>query len=157
VQSDVEVVAEYLAAAEGASGDLALALVRAACECIEGPPLASCVIGYDWFAREGHDHKLARTLSRAVARVLDHAIGEGHLDLARMLIERAAFINPYSETLARAAMTLAAASHDVDQLQQEWNQHLERLDTLEPGLAPSAMTEAHYWRLHGICAGLTTP
>jgi ribonuclease I len=54
-------------------------------------------------------------------------------------------------------MTLAAASHDVDQLQQEWNQHLERLDTLEPGLAPSAMTEAHYWRLHGICAGLTTP
>jgi DNA-binding SARP family transcriptional activator len=153
VSSDYEQVLQYLDAAQGAKGDEALALVRAACALIEGRPLSSCVLGFDWFFREGHDRILARALSNGVSEVLDHAISEGHLDLARLLIEKAALINPYSETLARCAMSVAAASNDVDQLQQEWTSHLRRLDELEPGLSPSATTEAHFWRLHGLCAG----
>jgi MYXO-CTERM domain-containing protein len=153
VTSDYEQALQLLAGAELTSGDEALALVRAACALIEGRPLSSCVLGFDWFFRGGHERVLARALSKGVARVLDHAIAEGHLDLARLLIEQASLVNPYSETLARGAMSVAAATNDVDQLQQEWNGHLRRLDDLEPGLSPSARTEAHFWRLHGVCAG----
>ncbi len=156
VSSDYEQALHYLDAAKVAQGDSALALVRAAAELIEGKPLASCVLGFDWFFREGLDRVLARALSHGVESVMDHAIAQGHVALARMLIDKATLVNPYSETLARAAMSLAAASNDVDQLQQEWNGHLRRLEELEPGLSPSAMTEAHFWRLHGLCSGTLT-
>jgi MYXO-CTERM domain-containing protein len=153
VTSDYEQVLQLLATAEQCEGDEALALVRAACALIEGRPLSSCVLGFDWFFRDGHERVLARALSKGVTHVLSHAIARGHLDLARLLIQQASLVNPYSETLARGAMSVAAATSDVDQLQQEWNEHLRRLEELEPGLSPSATTEAHFWRLHGVCAG----
>ena len=153
VSSDYEEALVLLHAASVAEGDRALALVRAACALIDGKPLVSCVLGYDWFFREGHDRVLSRALTSGVAKVTDHAIARGHLALARHLVDQAALVNPYSETLARAAMSIAAATDDVDQLQHEWNSHLRRLEELEPGLAPSATTEAHFWRLHGLCGG----
>ena len=130
-----------------------IALVRAACDLIEGPPLEAVVLGYDWFTTEGHASALSVGLTTAVARAAALALDEGFIELGKWMVDRARVLNQYSESLARTAMALAAASGDADLLQREWAQHLQKLDALEPGLAPSAATEDHYWKLQGELSG----
>ncbi|MEI6701615.1 MAG: hypothetical protein WCL38_07675, partial [Actinomycetota bacterium] len=132
-----------------------IALVRAGCDLVEGPPLEAVVLGYDWFNTEGHASALSVSLTTGVVRAATFALDQGFIDLGNWMVGRARVLNQYSESLARTAMALAAASGDADLLQREWAQHLRKLDELEPGLAPSAMTEERYWKLQGELSGIS--
>ncbi len=154
VRCDVTQLEGLLAEARHSTNPLeVIALVRAACDLIEGPPLESVVLGYDWFTTEGHASALSVSLTTAVARAAALALDEGFIELGKWMVGRARVLNQYSESLARTAMTLAAASGDADLLQREWAQHLQKLDALEPGLAPSVATEDRYWQLQGELSG----
>ncbi len=71
----------------------------------------------------------------------------GLFELARWGLDQARLVEPYSETLSRAAMELAAAEGDADRLRSEWRDCQRRLDALDPGSSPSPRTESLYGEL----------
>ncbi len=137
-------------AAEGKAqgeGDLAIAYLRAALDLVEGEPLANALSGYAWWETEGHLGHIAARLVDAACTLAALASATGHFDLARWGLERARLVEPYSETLSRAAMQVAAAEGDTDRLRFEWRECQRRVDALDPGSSPSPQTESLYGEL----------
>ncbi|HEY6472581.1 MAG TPA: hypothetical protein VIY26_06790 [Acidimicrobiales bacterium] len=148
VTVDVHRAATLTAAAKShADPQLAMAYYRAALDLVEGEPLANALSGYSWWEAEGHGARIAAVLVDA-ACTLAALAAEAHLfDLARWGLERARFVEPYSEALSRAAMELAAAEGDADRLRLEWRECQRRVDALDPGSTPSPRTETLYGEL----------
>ena len=137
-------------AAEGRAqreGDLAIAYLRAALDLVEGEPLANALSGYSWWEAEGHGGRVTAVLVDAACTLAALASDTGRYDLARWGLERARLVEPYSEALSRAAMELAAAEGDADQLRLEWRECQRRVDALDPGSSPSPRTESLYGEL----------
>jgi DNA-binding SARP family transcriptional activator len=127
--------------------DIAMALLRESLEQIEGEPMANVLSGYTWWDAEGHGARLATVMVRAASRLAELAIQSGSYDLAWHGLDKARLVDPYSETLSQAAMKVAAAAGDADQLRREWRDCRRRMDELDPGAAPSPQTEQLYGSL----------
>ena len=137
---------------------LAIAHFRAALELVEGEPLANALSGYSWWEAEGHGGRIAAVLVDAACSMADLAAKAGLFDLARWGLEQARLVEPYSETLSRAAMEVAAAEGDADRLRFEWRECQRRVDALDPGSSPSVRTESLYGELHHrVLAGARLP
>jgi len=126
---------------------LAVAHLRAALELVEGEPLANALSGYSWWEAEGHGGRIVSVLVDAACSLAALAIRAGQFELARLGLERARMMEPYSEALSRAAMEVAAAEGDADRLRHEWRDCQRRVDALDPGSSPSTRTEALYGEL----------
>jgi DNA-binding SARP family transcriptional activator len=127
--------------------DAAIAYFRGALELVEGEPLANALSGYAWWEAEGHGGRIAAVLVDAACAMAALASDAGLFDLARWGLEQARVVEPYSETLSRAAMQVAAAEGDADRLRSEWHECQRRIDALDPGGSPSARTESLYGEL----------
>lgn len=131
----------------GADQALAIAHFRAALDLVEGEPLANALSGYTWWEAEGHGGRISAVLVDAACTMAALTSEYGQFDLARWGVERARLVAPYSESLSRAAMRVAAAEGDPDRLRREWDECQRRLDELDPGSSPSPRTEALYGEL----------
>jgi DNA-binding SARP family transcriptional activator len=151
VRVDVEeaddLVRAGVAALEGGRVDEAIALLRAALALVEAEPLSAVVAGYGWFQAEGHEGRLAARLVEAACLLARLAGAAGHRELAAWGLRQARRVEPYSEALSRAALRLAAAAGDTDELRREWRECQRRADELDPGSTPSAGTERLYAEL----------
>jgi DNA-binding SARP family transcriptional activator len=126
---------------------LAVAHLRAALELVEGEPLANALSGYAWWESEGHGARIGSVLVDAACSLSALATEAGQFDLARLGLDRARVVEPYSEALSRAAMQVAAAEGDADRLRHEWRECQRRVDVLDPGSSPSTRTESLYGEL----------
>jgi DNA-binding SARP family transcriptional activator len=151
--SDAVTVDVHRAAALAAAGsaadeaDMAIALLRAALDLIEGEPMANVLSGYTWWESEGHGGRVAAVLVNAACNLAALAVEAGLFDVAQWGLERARLVDPYSESLSRAAMQVAAAAGDADRLRREWRECQRRMDELDPGSTPSPRTERLYGEL----------
>jgi DNA-binding SARP family transcriptional activator len=138
-----------LAEAGNACADpvVAMALLRAALELIESEPMANALAGYTWWESEGHGGRIAAVLVNGACNLAALAVEAEHYDLAQWGLERARLVDPYSESLSRAAMQVAAATGDADRLRREWHECQRRVDELDPGSSPSARTERLFGEL----------
>jgi DNA-binding SARP family transcriptional activator/LysM repeat protein len=127
--------------------NLAIAHLRAALDLIEGEPLANALSGYTWWESEGHGGRLAAVLVNAACNLAALCVDAGLFDLAQWGLDRARLVDPYSESLSRAAMQVAAAGGDADRLRREWRECQRRVDELDPGSSPSPRTERLYGEL----------
>jgi DNA-binding SARP family transcriptional activator len=127
--------------------DAAMAHLRAALGLIEGEPLANVLSGYTWWEAEGHGARLAAVMVNAACNLAALAVEAGHFDLAQWGLAQARLVDPYSESLSRAAMQVAAAGGDADRLRREWRECQRRIDELDPGSTPSPRTERLYGEL----------
>jgi DNA-binding SARP family transcriptional activator len=130
-----------------ADSTLAMAHFRTALELVEGEPLANALAGYSWWEAEGHGGRIAAVLVDAACRLAALAVEAELFDLARLGLEKARLVEPYSEGLSRAAMQVAAAEGDADRLRREWMECQRRVDALDPGSSPSPRTENLYGEL----------
>jgi hypothetical protein len=89
--------------------DEQMAWLRAALELIESEPFATVLEGYDWFLTEGHLTRLQAVCEDAACELVDLALDQGLVALARLAVERALLVDPYAERLAAAATRVAAA------------------------------------------------
>jgi hypothetical protein len=124
-----------------------MALLRAALDLIESEPMANALSGYTWWEAEGHGARVAAVAVNAACRLSVLAVRSEHFDLAIWGLGQARLVDPYSESIARAAMQVAAAAGDADQLRREWRECQRRVDELDPGGSPSARTERLYAEL----------
>jgi DNA-binding SARP family transcriptional activator len=127
--------------------ELAIALLRAALELIEGEPMANALSGYQWWESEGHGGRIAAVLVNAACNLAALATDAQLFELAQWGLERARLVDPYSESLSRAAMQVAAAAGDADRLRREWRECVRRIDELDPGSSPSPRTERLFGEL----------
>jgi DNA-binding SARP family transcriptional activator len=127
--------------------ELAVAFLRAALELVEGEPLANALSGYSWWESEGHGGRIGSVLVDAACSLAALATEAGQFDLARLGLDRARQVEPYSEALSRAAMQVAATEGDADRLRHEWRECQRRVDALDPGSSPSIRTESLYGEL----------
>ena len=139
-------------AAEGArhaeaDPNLAMAHLRAALELVEGEPLANVLSGYSWWEAEGHGGRIATVLVDSARALAALAADRGLFELAWWGLGRARLVEPYSESLSRAAMRTAAAQGDTDRLRFEWRECQRLVDALDPGSTPSPSTESLYGAL----------
>jgi len=142
VTVDVTRTAQLAVGAKNAdSVDESIALYRAAFDLVQGEPLAGVLSGYSWWSSEGHEARLTATIVDAACRAVRLAIGEGLLDLASWVLDKARLVDPYSELLSRAGMATAAASGDRTRLRREWDECRRRISELDPGGLPSPETE----------------
>jgi DNA-binding SARP family transcriptional activator len=141
--------AAALAAAGSAADDAdeAIAFLRAALDLVEGEPLANALSGYSWWESEGHGGRVAAVLVNAACNLAALAVDAGLFDIAQWGLDRARLVDPYSESLSRAAMQVAAAAGDADRLRREWRECQRRMDELDPGSSPSPRTERLYGEL----------
>ena len=78
-------------------------------------------------------------------------------DLAQWGLGQARLVDPYSESLSRVAMQVAAAAGDADRLRREWRECRRRIDELDPGSSPSPRTERLYGELaQRVLVGVTS-
>jgi DNA-binding SARP family transcriptional activator len=126
---------------------LAMAHFRAALDLVEGEPLANALSGYSWWEVEGHGGRIAAILVNAACNMAALAIEAGYFELAQRGIDQARLVDPYSETLSRVAMEVAAAEGDADRLRREWRECQRRVDEVDPGSSPSSRTERLYGEL----------
>jgi DNA-binding SARP family transcriptional activator len=126
---------------------LAIALARTALELVEGEPLANALAGYTWWEAEGHGARIASVLVEAACVLAARATEAGSFELARLGLQRARLVAPYSEALSRAAMATAAVEGDADRLRDEWQECQRVADALDPGSSPSARAESLYGEL----------
>jgi DNA-binding SARP family transcriptional activator len=138
-----------LAEAGNACADpvVAMALLRTALELIESEPMANALSGYTWWESEGHGGRIAAVLVNGACNLAALAVEAENYDLAQWGLERARLVDPYSESLSRAAMQVAAAAGDADRLRREWHECRRRVDELDPGSSPSARTERLFGEL----------
>lgn len=137
---------------------MAIAYFRAALFLVEGEPLANALSGYSWWEAEGHGGRIAAVLVDAACVMASLASDAGLFDLARWGLEQARIVEPYSESLSRSAMELAAAEGDADRLRLEWRECQRRVDALDPGSSPSARTESLYGELsRRVLVGVALP
>lgn len=133
-----------------------IALLQSALAEVDGEPLGGVLTGYGWWRAEGHERRLADAVVDGASALVRAALTGGHVDLGRWALEKARLVEPYSETLTRAGMALAAAAGDAHRLRLEWETCLRQVDELDPGGAPSEATERLYDRLRRHLRG-TTP
>jgi DNA-binding SARP family transcriptional activator len=151
--SDAVAVDVHQAAAWAAEGsaaadpDMAMALLRAALNLVEGEPMALALTGYSWWEVEGHGARIAAVLVNAAANLAALAVDAGLYDLAHWGLGQARMLAPYNEALSRTAMQVSAAAGDADRLRQEWQECQRRIDELDPGGTPSGRTEQLYGEL----------
>jgi DNA-binding SARP family transcriptional activator len=158
VTTDVQRAAD-LATAGGAAEDpdVAMALLRASLTLVEGEPLANALSGYTWWESEGHGGRIAAVLVNAANNLAALAVEAGLFDLAQWGLAQARLVDPYSESLSRTAMQVAAAAGDDDRLRREWRECQRRVDELDPGSSPSPRTERLYGELsRGVLVGVTS-
>jgi DNA-binding SARP family transcriptional activator len=93
-------------------------------------------------------------LANAACNLAALAVDAGLFDLAQWGLEKARLVDPYSESLSRTAMQVAAAAGDADRLRREWRECQRRVDELDPGSSPSPRTERLYGELaQGVLVG----
>ena len=110
VVCDVAVLEAWVERAGSCSDpDEQMAWLRAALELIEGEPFATVLEGYDWFLTEGHLTRLQAVCEDAACELVDLALDQGLVALARLAVERALLVDPYAERLAAAAARVATA------------------------------------------------
>ena len=127
--------------------DTAMGLLRGALNLVEGEPMANALSGYTWWNAEGHSARIAAVLINAASDLAALAV-EGELfELAQWGLGQARLVDPYSESISRAAMQVAAAAGDPDRLRREWRDCQRRMDELDPGSTPSLRTERLYGEL----------
>ncbi len=138
-----------------ASGDPteSAARLREALELVKGEPFGGVLTGYAWWQAEGHERRVADALVDGACALVGAALGSGDVDLARWALAQARKVEPYSESLARAAMRVAAAGGDVRRLHAEWQGCLRMMEELDPGGVPSERTERLYASLRSKLAG----
>ena len=145
VRVDVQIVEEQIALADGApSKEREMAHLRAALELIESEPMSSVLAGYEWFVAEGHQGRLVATVERAATRLVALALGAALPALAELALARAQLVVPYSETLATAAMDVAAAKGDLDGLRRAFDDLSRLIDEIDPGASPDRAAELRY-------------
>jgi len=145
VTSDVDRVTRLVRASAAASDrQVAMACARAALSLVEGEPLGGLLAGYSWWRTEGHEARVANVLVEAAVRLARLASEDGRGPLAHWAVEQARLVDPYSETLVRAAMEAAAVLGDRDRLRREWLDCQRRVNEIDPGGYPSASTELLY-------------
>jgi DNA-binding SARP family transcriptional activator len=127
--------------------ELAMGYLRGALALVDGEPLANALSGYTWWESEGHGGRIAAVLVNAACNLAALAVHTDRYELAQWGLERARLVDPYSESLSRAAMQVAAAAGDADRLRREWRECQRRVDELDPGSAPSPRTERLYGEL----------
>ena len=130
-----------------------IARLREALELVKGEPFGGVLTGYAWWQAEGHERRVADALVDGACALVGAALGSGEVDLARWALAQARKVEPYSESLARAAMRVAAAGGDVRRLHAEWQGCLRMMDELDPGGVPSERTERLYASLRSQLAG----
>ena len=162
--SDGVTVDVHLAASIAAEGsatedpDEAMALLRAALSLVEGEPLVNVLSGYGWWEAEGHGARVAAVLVNAASDLAALAVEAGYFDLAQWGLGQARLVDPYSESLSRVAMQVAAAAGDADRLRREWRECRRRIDELDPGSSPSPRTERLYGELaQRVLVGVAEP
>jgi hypothetical protein len=89
--------------------DEQMAWLRAALELIEGEPFATVLEGYDWFLTEGHLTRLQSVCEDAACELVDLALDQGLIALARLAVNQALLVDPFAERLAAASARVAAA------------------------------------------------
>jgi DNA-binding SARP family transcriptional activator len=141
--------AERLARAGSATEDpdTAMGLLRSALNLIEGEPMANALSGYTWWQAEGHQGRVGAALVNAASDLPALAVEAELFELAQWGLEQARLVDPYSESISRAAMQVAAAAGDPDRLRREWRDCQRRMDELDPGSTPSLRTERLYGEL----------
>ena len=127
--------------------DAAMARLRAALTLVEGEPLANVLSGYSWWSAEGHAGRTESLIEEAGCRLAELAAGAGLFTLATWAVDQARRVVDYSEALSRAAMRIAAANGNVDQLRREWLECQRRIDEFDPGSLPTDETEQLYAEL----------
>jgi DNA-binding SARP family transcriptional activator len=127
--------------------EVAISVLRSALSLIEGEPLANALSGFTWWEAEGHGGRIAAVLVNAACNLAALAVDAALFDVAQWGLEKARLVDPYSESLSRAAMQVAAAAGDADRLRREWRECQRRVDELDPGSAPSPRTERLYGEL----------
>ncbi len=127
--------------------------LREALELVNGEPLGGVLTGYAWWQAEGHERHVADALVDGACALVRAALGSADLDLARWALAQARKVEPYSESLTRAAMRVAAAAGDARRLHAEWQECRRQMDELDPGGAPSNRTERLYALLRAQLAG----
>ncbi|MHB8220568.1 MAG: AfsR/SARP family transcriptional regulator, partial [Acidimicrobiales bacterium] len=147
VTVDADRAVALVAAAHDAEPRRAMALLREALSLVEGEPLAGTLTGFAWWAAEGHQRRTAAALVDGACRLARLAGSAGYLDLARWAVEQARLVEPYSESLSRAAMEVAAGAGDTDALRREWEDCRRRVDEIDPGSSPAPATEQLYAEL----------
>ena len=144
---DVTQLFAHFSLADTADDEVALAHLRAGLWLIDGEPLAATLVGWDWFVAEGHRARLDAAVEHAGTRLVALALDLGYETLAREGLRRARLVVPYSETLAAAAMSIAAAERDPDALRRAFDELGRLVEDLEPGSWPLPTAEEHYRRL----------
>jgi DNA-binding SARP family transcriptional activator len=148
VTVDVYQAAELAAAGSAAADpEVAMGLLRAALNLVEGEPLSLALTGYSWWEVEGHGARIAAVLVNAAGNLAALAVEAGLYDLAHWGLSQARLLAPYSEALSRTAMQVSVAAGDADRLRQEWRECQRRIDELDPGATPSGRTEQLYGEL----------
>ncbi|MGH2928156.1 MAG: bacterial transcriptional activator domain-containing protein, partial [Solirubrobacteraceae bacterium] len=119
--------------------------------------LGGVLTGYAGWQAEGHERRVADTVVDGACALVRATLESADLDLARWALSQARKVEPYSESLTRAAMRIAAASGDARRLLGEWQECRRQMDELDPGGTPSEGTERLYValraQLHAQCAG----
>ena len=133
-----------------------VARLREALELVKGEPLGGVLTGYAWWRAEGHERRVADAVVDGACALVGAALDSGDVDLARWALMQARKVEPYSESLARAAMRVAAAGGDVRRLHAEWQECQRKMDELDPGGVPSERTERLYATLRTQLAGTSS-
>ena len=144
--------ASVLAATQTADTNESMAHYRQALTFIESEPLATCLVGYEWFDAEGHRGRLETTVEQAALALAELALEHDHVALAAFALERAHFVVPYSEALAEMALEVAAAQLDPDGLRRAFSQLAQLVDELDPGRSPRENVEKRYLELQTLVA-----
>jgi DNA-binding SARP family transcriptional activator len=86
-------------------------------------------------------------VEEAACLLVDLALAAGLQPLAEWALARSVLVVPHSETLAAAAMEVAAATGSPDSLRRAFDHLRDLVDSLEPGSWPLATHEARYAEL----------
>lgn len=137
--------------------EFALAHYRAGFELIESEPMATVLLGYEWFDAEGHRGRLETLLEHAVTSFLPLALEQGFVELAAFGLERAQLVVPYSELFAEFAMEIAAARGDRPGVAKAFERIVQLVDELDPGSWPRSEVERRYKEIVASLEGRERP
>jgi hypothetical protein len=153
ITCDISLMKEWTEAADAADDDdAAIACYRAALDLIESEPLATVLVGYEWFDAEGHRGQLESCVERSALSLAALALDHGLAPLAEKAIAKARIVVPYSESLAEMAIEVAGAQLDTDGLHRAFRELTRVIDDLDPGRSPRPAVEERYLELQSTLA-----
>lgn len=156
--SDINLLESSFALGDQADDpEFALAHYRSGFELIESEPMATVLLGYEWFDAEGHRARLETLLERAVTSFLPLALEQGFVELAAFGLERAQLVVPYSELFAEFAMEIAAARGDRPGVAKAFEHIVQLVDELDPGSWPRSEVEQRYKEIVASLEGRERP